>query len=149
MDEETAILFLMRTLIVPARFDQLDTLRRFAVQAAADAGLKEPALSAVEMAVDEACSNIVEHAYAGIRDGQIECTCGSTQDAFIVILRDRGRSFDILNVPPPDLTSDLEERHVGGLGIFLMRHLMDEVRYEHLGEAGNVLTLVKRLKQSK
>lgn len=149
MDEETAILFLMRTLIVPARFDQLDTLRRFAVQAAADAGLEEPALSAVEMAVDEACSNIIEHAYEGIRDGQIECTCGSNQEAFIVILRDRGRSFDILKVPPPDLTSDLEERHVGGLGIFLMRRLMDEVRYEHLGEAGNVLTLVKRLKQSK
>ncbi len=133
----------MRTLIIPARFDQLDAIRRFAVQAAADAGLDEKGLCAVEMAVDEACSNIIEHAYRGISNGQIECTCESDATSFTVILRDRGRPFDILQVPEPDLKASLKKRKVGGLGIYLMRQLMDVVRYENLGDMGNVLTLIK------
>lgn len=139
----------MRTLIFPARFDQLEIVRQFATQAAANAGLDERSICAVEMAVDEACSNIIEHAYEGISDGEIECTCEYDKESFTVILRDHGRAFDMLKVPEPDLDASLEERQVGGLGIYLMRHLMDEVRYDHLGETGNILTLVKRLKKTK
>jgi serine/threonine-protein kinase RsbW len=139
----------MRTLIFPARFDQLESVRQFTTQAAADAGLDEQSICSVEMAVDEACSNIIEHAYEGISGGEIECTCDYNPKSFTVILRDHGRSFDILKVPAPDLNAGLEERQVGGLGIYLMRQLMDEVQYEHLGEAGNVLTMIKRLKKAK
>lgn len=139
----------MRTLIFPARFDQLEIVRQFTTQAAADAGLDERSICSVEMAVDEACSNIIEHAYEGIKDGEIECTCECDTESFTVILRDHGRAFDILKVPAPDLDASLEERQVGGLGIYLMRQLMDEVQYDHLGEAGNVLTMVKRLKKTK
>jgi len=138
----------MRTLIFPAQFGQLEIVRQFTRQAAADAGLDERSICAVEMAVDEACSNIIEHAYEGI-SGEIECTCEYDKESFIVILRDHGRAFDMLKVPEPDFDASLEERQVGGLGVYLMRHLMDEVRYDHLGEAGNVLTLVKRIKKAK
>lgn len=139
----------MRTAIFPARFDQLNAIRDFVTQAAGDAGMDESGACAVEMAVDEACSNIVEHAYKGMETGDIECTCDCDDQVLTVILRDHGRSFNVTTVPSPDLSSALEDRKVGGLGVYLMRKLMDEVRYEHLGDSGNVLTLVRRLKSQK
>ncbi|MCS7010529.1 MAG: ATP-binding protein [Anaerolineales bacterium] len=137
----------MRTLTIPARFDQLERVRQFVVQAAYEAGLNEKAVAAVEMAVDEACSNIIEHAYRGIAGGQIECTCDINERSLTVVLRDYGHPFDIANVPPPDLTNDLKRRRVGGLGVFLMRKLMDEVKYQNLGKDGNLLTMVKYLRE--
>jgi serine/threonine-protein kinase RsbW len=139
----------MRTAIFPARFDQLNAIREFVTQAAKDAGMDESNACAVEMAVDEACSNIVEHAYKDRPEGDIECTCDSTDSDLTIILRDHGRPFYVSTVPTPDLSSTLEDRKVGGLGVFLIRKLMDEVHYEHLGEAGNVLTMVRKIKSVK
>src|SRR5690606_6969775 len=62
---------------------------------------------------------------------------------FIVSLRDSGKSFDPASVPPPDITSPLEERQVGGLGLYLITRLMAEVRFEFHPQQGNVLTTVK------
>ncbi|MBN2388538.1 MAG: ATP-binding protein [Anaerolineales bacterium] len=133
----------MRTVIFPAHFDQLDAIRRFVTQAARDVGLAEKDVCAVEMAVDEACSNIIEHAYRSSK-GVIECTCECADDALTVVLRDYAAPFDPANVPPPDLSDDLEERKIGGLGVYLMRQLMDEIHYETDATTGNVLTMVKR-----
>ena len=106
----------------------------------------KPGICAVEMAVDEACSNIIEHAYEGMETGDIEITCDEDDQDITVILRDHGQPFDITTVPIPDISTSLEDRQVGGLGIFLMRTLMDNVRYERLGNSGNVLTLVRSIK---
>jgi serine/threonine-protein kinase RsbW len=133
----------MRTAIFLAQFDQLDAIRGFAAQAARDAGLQDSEVNAVVLAIDEACSNIVEHAYRGVKKGQIECTCDAGPDALTIILRDHGKAFDVSKVPAPDVGADLSDRRIGGLGIFLMRKLMDEVRFEAQGKSGNVLTMVK------
>lgn len=133
----------MRTLVFPASFEQLDAIREFVGQAARDAGMSETEICAVQMAVDEACSNIIEHAYHG-REGEIEVTSDFREDALTIILRDYGDSFDPDSIPEPDLTCALEDRQVGGLGVYLMRQLMDEVKYEQHAGAGNVLLLVKR-----
>lgn len=114
-----------------------------------DAGLDEKGHCAVEMAVDEACSNIIEHGYKGMPEGDIECTCDQNDRALTIIIRDHGQAFNIDNVPIPDITDDLEDRRVGGLGVFLIRELMDKVQYERLGETGNVLTLVRKIKSRK
>jgi serine/threonine-protein kinase RsbW len=136
----------MRTAIFPAHFDQLDAIRQFATQAALDAGMDADGECAVEMAVDEACSNIIEHAYKGVRTGELEITCDSDGEYLTIILRDHGIPFNVLEVSVPDLSAGLEERRVGGLGIYLMRTLMDKVNYEQLGTAGNLLTMVRKLK---
>jgi serine/threonine-protein kinase RsbW len=136
----------MRTAIFPARFDQLDAIREFICHAADDAGMDESGHCAVEMAVDEACSNVIEHAYDGIKGGDIECTCDCDDHQLTIILRDHGRPFDITAVPSPDISTALEDRRVGGLGVFIIRKLMDDVHYERLGDSGNVLTLTHRLK---
>ncbi|MGD1995826.1 MAG: ATP-binding protein [Anaerolineae bacterium] len=134
----------VRTQTFPARFDSLAAISEFVTRAAEDAGLGESAIYAVEMAVDEACSNIIQHAYGDERRGDIECTCRISGNGLTVILHDRGRPFDPEGVPEPDLDAALEDRSVGGLGLFLMRQLMDEVDFEFTPDSGNVLTMVKR-----
>jgi len=133
----------MRTAIFPARYKNLDDMRQFAAQAAKDAGMDDTEVHAVELAVDEACSNIIEHNYGLDKRGEIECTCTAANDCLTVILRDHGKPFDPSGVAEPDLVSEIEQRPLGGLGVYLMRQLMDEVRFEALGEAGNLLTMVK------
>ncbi len=137
----------MRTAIFPARFDQLDTIRGFASQAARDAGMDDSETYAIELAIDEACTNIIEHAYQGENRGDIECTCDSNNACLTFVIRDHGKPFDPSTVSTPDLDANIDDRPVGGLGVFLMKKLMDEVRFEPLGESGNVLTMVKLLKK--
>jgi serine phosphatase RsbU (regulator of sigma subunit)/putative methionine-R-sulfoxide reductase with GAF domain/anti-sigma regulatory factor (Ser/Thr protein kinase) len=136
----------MRTAIFPARFDQLDAIRGFAAQAARDAGMDDSETYAIGLAMDEACTNIIEHAYQGEGKGDIECICESDGACLTVVIRDHGKPFDPSTVSEPDLEADIDNRHVGGLGVFLMKQFMDEVHFEPLGESGNVLTMIKRRK---
>lgn len=133
----------MRTAIFLAKYESLDAMREFVCQAAEDAHMSESDSYKVQLAVDEACSNIIEHACDGENEEDIEITCVELDDQMKIMIRDHGEPFDPDTVPVPDLDADLEDRPIGGLGIFLMKRLMDEIRYEVLGEAGNVLTLVK------
>jgi len=139
----------MKTAIFPARFDQLDAIREFVNEATDDAGMDESGRCAVEMAVDEACSNIVEHAYEGNLSGDIECTCENDEKNITITLRDYGVPFDLNSVPNPDLISPLKKRKIGGLGVFLIRELMDDIKYEPKGELGNFLTLRRKFKSNK
>jgi len=126
------------------RFDSLAAISEFVGRAAEAARLDERAVYAVQLAVDEACSNIIEHAYGGEGRGDIDITCCIDGDGLTVVLRDYGRPFDPNSVPPPDVHASLEDRNGRGLGLYLMRQLMDEVRFEFTPDAGNVLTMVKR-----
>ena len=136
-----------RTLTFPGRFDSLAAIGELVTRAAEDAGLDARAAYAVQMAVDEACTNIIEYAYGGEGRGDIECTCRIEEDGLTVILRDYGRPFDPDCVPEPDLKACLEDRKVGGLGLYFMRQLMDELRFEFTEDSGNVLTMVKSQRQ--
>jgi len=118
-------------------------MRQFAAQAAKDASMDDTEVYAVELAVDEACSNIIEHAYGSDKGGEIECTCIAANNCLTIILRDHGKPFDPSGGTEPDLVSGIEQRPLGGLGVYLMCQFMDEVRFEALGEAGNLLIMVK------
>ena len=128
----------------PGRFDSLVAIGDFVTRAAEAADLDACATYEVQMAVDEACSNIIEHAYGGEERGDIECTCRINDDGLTVILRDYGRPFDPTRVPEPDLCTTIKECKVGGLGIYFMRQLMDQVHFEFTPGSGNVLTMTKR-----
>jgi len=132
-----------------ANFEQLDAIREFVGLAARSAGLDDRSVYAVQLAADEACSNIIEHAYEGQTNGLIEITCVSHRDNLTLYLKDWGKSFDPSIKPEPDLTADLSERQIGGLGIFLMRKMMDDVQYHIEPGKGNLLILVKRFSGSK
>jgi len=134
---------ILRTATFPARFDSLAAVGEFVTHAAEDAGLDARAVYAVQLAVEEAGANIIEHAYAGEGRGDIECTCMVNSNGLTVILRDYGRPFDPMSVPEPDLCASLEDRKARGLGLYLIRQLMDKVRFEFTPDSGNVLTMVK------
>ena len=79
----------------------------------------------VQLAVDEALTNIIEHAYAGIKGGKItvQCRLSESKKEFTVKLKDSGKPFDPQTVASPDTDAKLEERKVGGLGIYFMKQL--------------------------
>ncbi len=103
-----------------------------------------PALTTdLEIVLDEILSNIVRH---GLRDGrehEIRIALAVEADTVIVTVEDDGPAFNPLTFPPPDLDAPLDTRAVGGLGIHLVRRLMDTVRYERV-EGRNRLVLRKR-----
>ena len=134
------------TRIFPARYESLEAIDRFVADAAEEAGFDKSAAYQVRLAVDEACSNIIKHAYGGEGRGVIECSCHAHDDDLTVVLRDQGQPFDPDSVPPPNLSDNLEERTGGGLGLYFIRKIMDEVDFESESETGNVLTLVKHKK---
>ncbi|HEC36082.1 MAG TPA: ATP-binding protein [Anaerolineae bacterium] len=136
-------MYITQTRVFPGRFDSLAAISEFVARAAEAAGLDACAVYGVRMAVDEACSNIIEHAYGGEGRGDIECTCVIAGDGLTVTLRDHGRPFDPASVPEPDLYTCLENRKVGGLGVYFIRQLMDEVHFEFTSDSGNVLTMVR------
>ncbi|TMQ62972.1 MAG: HAMP domain-containing protein [Candidatus Eisenbacteria bacterium] len=104
-------------------------------------------LANTKLAVDEACTNIVKHGYRGVA-GFIEVVVTGNGREFSIAIHDQGKSFDLRNVKSPDLKMYVETRKRGGLGVFLMNQLMDEVRYR-AGDDGNVLTMSKRLGRSR
>jgi serine/threonine-protein kinase RsbW len=134
----------MRTQIFLADFSNLHQMREFVAQAARDAGFDEQEIYAVKLATDEAASNIIEHAYKEQEGGQIEITCQTRSDGLAVILHDQGRPFDPQRVRKPNLRAKLPRRSIGGLGLYIIYQLMDEVQYQSDPETGNMLTLFKR-----
>jgi anti-sigma regulatory factor (Ser/Thr protein kinase) len=79
-------------------------------------------------------------------NGVLDLSCGMKANTITIILIDYGLPFDPSKIPMPDLKADLSDRKIGGLGIFLMRKLMDEVHYEPRADKSNVLTMIKHLR---
>ena len=131
-----------------AKFENLDEIREFVGEKARQVGFSDKEIYSIQLAADEASTNIIEYAYAGVENGEIEIDCNTSDGGLEIVLRDKGKPFDPSNVPEPNVKGDLSERKIGGLGIYLMRKLMDEVSYETLAEGGNVLTMVKRVGDS-
>jgi serine/threonine-protein kinase RsbW len=101
-------------------------------------------VNAVNVVLDEAVSNAINHGYDAGARGEIVVRLRRRADGVLVEVEDDGRPFDPLQAPPPDLTLPLEQRPIGGLGIHLIRNLMDEVSYARVG-GRNVLKMAKKL----
>jgi len=133
----------MKTVQFAAKFEFLDEIREYVGNIARENGFGDKDIYNIQLATDEAASNIIEHAYENISDGMLELSCGVQSDTIKIILIDHGEPFDPSEIPLPDLKADLSDRKIGGLGIFLMRKLMDEVHYESKADKSNTLTLIK------
>jgi len=134
----------METRTFPGRYDSLEKISKFVVTAAKAAGLNDRAVYAVELAVDEACSNIIDHAYGGENHGDVECSVGVRQGELIITIKDTGRPFEPKKVPKPSVDVPLRELKMRGVGFFLMNKMMDEVYYRTTPNTGNTLTMIKR-----
>ena len=134
----------MQSVRFAAKFEFLDEIREFVGGIARQGGFSDKDVYNIQLATDEAASNMIEHSYENILDGVIDLSCGMEGDLIRIVLVDYGVPFDPSAVPLPDLKADLSDRKIGGLGIFLMRKLMDEVHYEPKPDKSNVLTMIKR-----
>jgi serine/threonine-protein kinase RsbW len=134
----------MQSVRFPAKFDFLDEIRDFVGSIARQGGFSNKDVYNIQLATDEAASNIIEHAYQGVTDGVLDLSCGMKEDVIKIVLIDYGEPYDPSSITMPDIKADLSERKIGGLGIFLMRKLMDEVHYEPRTDKSNVLTMIKR-----
>lgn len=132
----------MSGLTFRASFDQLEQIREYVGRTAQNSGFSDKAVYSIQLAADEAASNIIEHAYADRPEASFQLTCEFQDDRLIITFVDQGKSFDFESVDKPDLLADLSRRKIGGLGIYLMHKLMDKVEYR-VTPSGNILTLVK------
>ncbi len=123
--------------------NNLEKICDYVTDCAQSAGLNETEVYAVELAVDEATTNIIEHGYGEECPSRIDITCETLADGLKVVIYDDAEPFDPSVVPEPEINVSLEEIKPRGLGIFLMRKMMDEVRYESSSIFGNRLTMVK------
>ncbi len=132
-------------LVATSRADQLAKIAAFVEKIAAAYRLSEKQCCDVEMAVDEACANIIEHAYQGKSNGKIIIACHKRGKDLLITIKDFGKPFDPTQVARPQTSAPLSKRNIGGLGIFLMRKRMNQVTFD-FSKGRNVLTMLKRIK---
>jgi serine/threonine-protein kinase RsbW len=134
----------MATLNVVTGASEMASICQFVEEVSRDLGLDDRLTHDLLIAVDEACINVMRHAYDG-RGGDVEVTIELADDGVRAVIRDWGVAFDPLSVPEPDVSAPLFERTPGGLGLFLMRNVMDRVEFQFDGDRGNTLTMFRRL----
>jgi serine/threonine-protein kinase RsbW len=135
----------MKTLIFPGNYSSLSKISDFVTQTAKSLGFGSFDLYKIETAVDEACSNIIEHAYGQENKGNIEVSVIPAPDKITITLIDFGEPFNPKKIKNPNLTSNLDDRDNHGLGVYMMKQWMDVVKFEAESNR-NILTLVKNLR---
>ncbi len=138
-----------KTLKIFSRTENLSIVREFIQSAAGQVGIKPGIAEDVMLAVDEACTNIIKHAYQSHPDGEILLKLKYSDHKLTIIIIDYGNSFHPENVPDPDLQKYYRQHRVGGLGMYLMKTLMDEVRYSSIPGKYNEVYLTKYLNNNR
>jgi len=127
------------------RFENLAKIGEYIEGITAKTGLDEKQRYAVQLAVDEAASNIIEHAYRDVKDGKIDMSIEHSPQKLVIIVHDEGKPFDPSAVEKFDLELSLEDMTDRGAGLHLIENIMDEVEFKFNGEKGNTLKMVKIL----
>jgi anti-sigma regulatory factor (Ser/Thr protein kinase) len=133
--------------VFEGRLEQLPAIHEFVDRATTELGLREDDAFACRLSVDEAATNAFEHAY-NKGPGKVEIAVWREADSIMLCIRNWGMPFDPEAIAVPDVTRPLEERGVGGLGIFLMRRFMDEISYSFDPQEGNAVTMCRRLERA-
>ncbi len=128
-----------------AQLDNLPLIRTFVKECCETTNLDSHTAYDLVLAVDEICTNIVTHGYKGLEPGPITVRFRAGKNQVTIKISDKGHTFDPGNAPEPNLDRDWRKRPVGGLGLFLVNKIADEVSYESGPDDMNHLTLVKKL----
>jgi anti-sigma regulatory factor (Ser/Thr protein kinase) len=130
----------MAEITVPARVDLLADILGFVENAARDAELDVKQKNIINIAVEEIFVNIAQYAYPS-GEGYISVSVSLDADKFVIEFRDSGTPYNPLAKPDPDTSMPTEKREPGGLGIYMVKKLTDDVSYEYR-DRQNVLTIV-------
>jgi serine/threonine-protein kinase RsbW len=135
-----------KRLSVKSTTNNLSRIRDFIKLLSSQAGFDDSSTNKIALATDEACTNIIKHAYKYSKVGKININASYSNKKLRISITDEGVHFNSSKVPVPDLQKYYDEKRVGGLGIFLMKKLMDEVKYSQTPSNRNKVTLIKYLR---
>jgi anti-sigma regulatory factor (Ser/Thr protein kinase) len=131
----------------PAKIENLGKFMGFVSDFVKAEGFTEKRIREIELATEEALLNIFNYAYPEGVDGEVEVRCRMDEKSGLIMeILDSGKPFDVQSVPDPDLSLDVSDRKIGGLGILLIKKMVDEVQYRREGES-NILTFVVHKKR--
>lgn len=122
----------------------LALLAEFIENMGIDLGLPDEARRALELATDEAVTNVISYAYEGQKPGPVRLTLSRIDKKAYMVIEDEGMGFDLADVKEPNLDAPIEERDIGGLGWFFIKEMTNGYTYERNGGV-NRLTMVKYL----
>ena len=131
-----------RVFSIPADINNLSKIRDFLQKVSDQNHISNKVIHAIKLAVEEVCTNIIRHGYKNKKNGSIQIEVIIRKTSFNVIIIDQGQTFDPRQVKDPDLFKYVEIGKVGGLGIMMVRKLMDEIDYK-VTPRGNEFRLKK------
>ncbi|MDI6766619.1 MAG: ATP-binding protein [Bacteroidota bacterium] len=134
---------------IESKTERLSYVREFVSDAAKKFGFDDESIGKIALAVDEACTNIIKHAYGFSPQHNIDIKIVTNKEIFEIIIRHQGKLFDPKLVKTPDLKDYIDHPRRGGLGIHLMRLLMDQVEYKILPNNKCEVHLLKKLQVGK
>ncbi|MFQ5636415.1 MAG: ATP-binding protein [bacterium] len=130
---------------VTSQSDNLAIVREFVSNVATKIGFNTDDVSKIELAVDEACANVIKHAYHGNSKKQIEISIKIDKSKMLVIVTDKGKGFNPENLEAQNMDEYLNEMRIGGLGLHLIKTLMDQVDFDIKPGVRNQVKMVKFL----
>lgn len=133
---------------IPSITENLQMIREFVLKIAAKTGFNEETQEQIALAVDEACTNVIKHAHHHDARRLMDIQIQTDANKMKVTITDKGRGFDITKLKDPDVEKFIKESRHGGLGIYLIKTLMDEVDYEFNPGVKNQVQLTKYLQKS-
>ena len=133
-----------RRLVLPNDIETIPQLNEFIDSVAEEVGLEMSLTISLNLALEEAVVNVMEYAYPEGQKGNVEIEVTADQQWMTFVITDTGIAFDPTTKEDADTTLSAEERPIGGLGIFMVRQLMDVIEYKRKDNK-NVLTLRKKL----
>lgn len=125
-----------------AELESLSIFRDFIADCCGRHDVPDKNVFDLKLAVDEACTNIIEHGYKGMDPGSIILSFRVEPDRVLVQITDFGHIFEPTDAPKPDIEAPLEDRPLGGMGLYLIYQTMDNIDYQS-SEDGNTLTFTK------
>lgn len=133
-----------KSIILKNDISEIGRLYSFIEDVGESYSLSQEVIFNLNLVLEEAVVNIISYAYPKEEHEQIYLSAKIQDDSIVFVLTDTGKEFDPTASSDPDINLSAEDREIGGLGIFLIRQIMNEVKYERI-DGKNILTLEKKL----
>ena len=133
-----------KSIVLAKDISEISRLYEFIEELGNDFSLSPDIVFNLNLVLEEAVVNIINYAYPKEEHESIYLSARMHEGSIVLVLTDTGKEFDPTAAPEADVTLSADERQIGGLGIFLIRQIMNEVKYQRI-EGKNILTLEKKL----
>ena len=134
-----------RRIIMKNEMTEVGRMRGFFFSVCREHDIDEDMVKTLNLAVEECVANVINYAYPKGTRGHVELTAKVTDGIITLVIKDHGGAFDPTQQPDVDIEASLEDRPIGGLGIFLAKTIMDTMHYERTVDGYNVLTITKKI----